>query len=104
MFADDLILLSETSYGLQKSLLTLECYCNKWHFSVNVAKTKIIVFNKRYDLITSKFTINGKVIEIVKTHVYLEIEFSSSGNFKISIEKLFNMASKALIPCAKTTL
>ena len=42
MFADDLVLLSETAHGLQNSLTNLGNYCDQWGLDVNLDKTKII--------------------------------------------------------------
>jgi hypothetical protein len=39
MFADDILLLSESAEGLQKSLDKLSEYCKKWQLPVNVKKT-----------------------------------------------------------------
>jgi len=46
LFADDAVLISETREGLQKSLDSLYEYCCKWKLTVNVEKTKIMVFRK----------------------------------------------------------
>ena len=46
LYADDIVLLSETVSGLQKGLLLLEEYCDRWKLSVNVSKTKVVVFRK----------------------------------------------------------
>ena len=43
--ADDFILISETSVGLQKLLARLEKYCRRWHILLNVAKTKTNMWN-----------------------------------------------------------
>ena len=48
MYADDIVLLSDSSFGMQKSLFLLEVFCKKWHLSVNTEKTKVIIFNKRF--------------------------------------------------------
>ena len=45
--ADDLILISETSSGLQRLLDKLSKYCRRWHLLLNVIKTKIIIFDKK---------------------------------------------------------
>ena len=37
---------SETREGLQKGLNDLNDYCNKWGISVNIPKTKIVVFRR----------------------------------------------------------
>ena len=41
MFADDVLLLSETPEGLQNSINKLNEYCFKWQLSVNVKKPKL---------------------------------------------------------------
>ena len=48
MYADDIVLLSDSSFGIQKSLFILEVLCKKWHLSINTGKTKVIIFNERF--------------------------------------------------------
>lgn len=40
LFADDLMLLSETKEGLQQSLNKLSTYCDNWQLSLNVKKSQ----------------------------------------------------------------
>ena len=40
MYADDVILLSETASGLQECLKSLESFCKTWGLEVNIKKTK----------------------------------------------------------------
>ncbi len=47
LFADDLILFSETIEGLQKLLDRLFNYCSKRHPILSLTKTKVMVFNNR---------------------------------------------------------
>ena len=42
MYADDLILISESKEGLQKQINKLSEYCDKWKLEVNVKKSKIM--------------------------------------------------------------
>ena len=42
MFADDLVLMSESANGLQKCLSKLQHYCDTWSLKVNVSKTKVV--------------------------------------------------------------
>ena len=46
MYADDMILFSESVDELQKMLNMLSIYSDKWSLSVNVFKTKTMVFRK----------------------------------------------------------
>ena len=46
MYADDIVLFSETEDGLQSGLNVLHDYCQKWKLTVNTQKTKIVIFRK----------------------------------------------------------
>ena len=43
LYADDLVLLSETEQGLQKQINTLKEYCDKWKLRINTKKTKTLI-------------------------------------------------------------
>ena len=46
LYADDLILISHTSEGLQKSLDTLSKFCNDWLLNINLKKNESYYFSK----------------------------------------------------------
>ena len=46
LYADDLLLLSEAENGLKEYIARLGHYAKVWKLSVNLKKTKIVVFNK----------------------------------------------------------
>ena len=48
MYADDMVLFSESQEGLQHMLNTLSEYSAAWNLNVNTSKTKIVVFRNRY--------------------------------------------------------
>ena len=46
LYANDIVLLSETDSGLQNCLINrLHSYCESWKLEVNIDKSKVIVFN-----------------------------------------------------------
>ena len=47
MYADDLLIISETEAGLDNSLQRLEKYAKRWKLKISQKKTKIMVFNKQ---------------------------------------------------------
>ena len=47
LFADDLVLVSQTECGLQSQLNALHAFCENKGLTVNLAKTKAVVFNQR---------------------------------------------------------
>ena len=46
LWADDIVMFSETKEGLQQCLDNLSNYCKKWKLEINLKKTKSIIFNK----------------------------------------------------------
>ena len=44
LYADDLLIISESEEGLQNCISILEQYCNRWKLEVNLDKTKVIIF------------------------------------------------------------
>jgi hypothetical protein len=46
MYADDVILISESAHGLQNCLNKLSDYCETWNLCINIDKTKVMIFNK----------------------------------------------------------
>ena len=66
MYADDLVLLSESEKGLQNSLDKLKAYSKKWNLTVNLKKSQVIVFNKAGHLLSKfKFKYGMKRLETV---------------------------------------
>ena len=81
MFADDIILVSNSQQGLQNCLNKLHGYCTKWKLKVNIMKSKIIVFNKAGRSSNLVFKYGNSVLDCVRNYKYLGIDFSVSGNF-----------------------
>ena len=46
MYANDTVILSETSEGLQTALNLYSDYCAVWKLKINVSKIKVVVFAK----------------------------------------------------------
>ncbi len=93
MYADDMVLLSTTPTGLQKSLTLLGIYCKRWQLEVNLEKTKIMFFNKRH--IVDIFMYNNQPVEIVNKYMYLGVELCKSGSFTNAINVLYKSALRA---------
>ena len=45
LYADDIVLISDTSEGLQRHLNALKLFCTYKGLSINMDKTKVMVFN-----------------------------------------------------------
>ena len=79
MYVDDIVLLSESPIGLQNCLNNLLEYCSQWKLSVNLKKTKVVIFNTNSNSLAicrnNDFYFNNNKIEQVRSYEYLGIIF-----------------------------
>ena len=101
LYADDLVLLSESLQGLQNSLTKLSHYCDEWGLQINISKTKSLVFNNTGRTTSHKFYINNTPIENSRNYVYLGVTFSKSGSFTEVKNNLYHKGLKALFKVKK---
>lgn len=96
LYADDTIVLAESEAELQAALNAVSVYCNDWHLTVNLSKTKIIIFSNGRITKHRDFTFNGKPVEVVDDYVYLGTTFNYNGSLSKAIEKQIDQAQKAM--------
>ena len=103
MWADDILILSETEEGLQKKLDSLGRYSKANKLTVNTKKTQCMVFNKTGRLLKNyKFTYNNTVLECVREYKYLGFLVTPSGEIASGLKDLRNRAMKALAKMRKS--
>ena len=98
LWADDLILMSDSIEGLQKQLDGLFKFCSQFQMIVNELKTKVMVFGKKSG--TESFKFNNKTLDIVEQYKYLgcifnEIKISTGNVNRVMPEFLAEKAMKA---------
>ena len=104
LWADDLILISDSSEGLQKQIDGVFEFCRKSQMIVNSLKTKVMLFgNCRKNC---SFTFNGTSLDIVNEYKYLGIIFNSIQRsngciFKCMKKYTCDKALKACFACLK---
>jgi hypothetical protein len=96
-----LVLISDSKQGLKKQLDILDTYCKDWCLTVNINKTKIIIFNKTGRLIKDNFILDGQEIECIIRYKYLGIIISASGKFGEARKILYNKALKGFFKLMK---
>ena len=97
MYADDIILFSETEDGLQNGLNILHDYFKKWKLTVNTQKTKVVVFRKGGILSRQTHFYYGDLeIDIVNKFTYLGIVLQSGGAFTEAHNALAGQALKSI--------
>ena len=98
LYADDLVLLSESQKGLQSCLTKLERYTNRWKLNINKKKSKILLIGtpaQRRTYATTNWVFDSNVLEHVNEYCYLGIMINSSGTFKKALKALHNKALRA---------
>ena len=82
-FADDLILLSTTKEGLQNSIDCLSEYCIKSKLTVDLDKTKAMIFsNKKIDTAEHCFYYNHSIVHLEHEYKYMGIIFTYNGKLR----------------------
>jgi hypothetical protein len=101
LYADDLVIISKTKEGLQKSLDKLSNYCAKWQLEVNTCKSQVMIMTKSGKIPKENFTCCGITLQNVKEYNYLGTTISNTGSFKPAMSTLKNKGMKALYKLKK---
>ena len=70
IWADDIIILSETEDGLRKILKSMEEYCKENELTLNTEKNKCMIFNKGGHLLRKHFQFNDTMLETVRSYKF----------------------------------
>ena len=95
LYADDTVILCDSAESLQKSLNIYAQYCATWKLTVNLDKSKIMIFSKRGNQLQT-FSLNGTNLEIVKEYKYLGVLFSKNNTFYSTKKHIAEQGTKAL--------
>ena len=95
LWADDIILLSETEDGLNTLLAELKIYSDINQLKVNTEKTKCMIFNKTGRLIRKTFYLGTNRLENVRSYKYLGLVITPSGEIRSALDDLRGRALKA---------
>jgi len=97
MYADDIVLLSTCPNELQQMIDALSVYCRTWSLSVNLEKSKILVFREGPRLSRSlSWTYNNSPIEIVNEYKYLGVLLTYNMSFRKHLSLKLESAKNAL--------
>ena len=86
---------------MQSVLNIFQSYCDKWKLTVNVNKTKVLVFSKRKCQKNFNFTLNGEKLDVIDSYTYLGITFKCNGWFVDARKRFVEQAQKSLFAIYK---
>ena len=83
LYADDLVIFSKSKNGLQDYLDSLSEYCKENDLSVNLNKTKVLIFNNCGTTMNKHVLYyRGSKLDNVSNYKYLGLQFSVSGELR----------------------
>ena len=97
-YADDLILLSDTPFGLNQTLRLLTNYCDTNRLIVNTKKTTVMIFHRGVITDLKKrlsFRFGDERLEIVDQYKYLGVIFKDTGMFVVAASAFVRAARSA---------
>ena len=93
-----MVLCSDTVGDLQKQLCVLEQHCIMWGMTVNLTKSRIVVFRKGDTLRDNEmWYYNKQRMEVVANYKYLGVMFSNTLQWVAAQNALTKQGNKALI-------
>ena len=98
LYADDLVMLSESKAGLQRCINKACNFAKAKYLTINVKKSKTMVFNLAGKFIRDSFTLDSIVLEPVQSFCYLGVDIKCSGTVKHAMSVLNDKGGKALRP------
>ena len=108
LYADDTIICCESEKQLQLALDAMYNYCKNNKLTINVMKTKIVVFSRGKIRKKPCFLYNGHIVEVVHDIKYLGIKINYNNKFNVTVKDLYDRASKAMFSlmckCRKLSL
>ena len=95
IWADDLLLLSESEHGLNNMLRNLDEYTKSNLIRVNLDKTNCMIFNKSGRLIRRTFMFGSKKVEMTREYKYLGFLMTPSFSIPRALADLRDRSLKA---------
>lgn len=102
LFADDIVLLSDTARGLQNQINILNDACKNLSLNINKEKTKVMVFRKGGFLAKhEKWLLDGNELEVVNEYTYLGFVFTTKMSLQKGVDALAVKGRRACVDCVR---
>ena len=97
LYADDVVLMSDSADGLQNQLTALNNWSVKWNLRINSDKTKIVHCRKASSpRSTHNFKLGDKSVDYVSAYRYLGFTISETLDYTVGVSELGTASSRAL--------
>ena len=96
LYADDIVLISDSREILQSMLDIVSTYATKWRFELNKKKSQVVIFGASYPHST-KWRLAGGFIDTVNSYKYLGIELTRKLNWGPYIKRISDKAKRNMV-------
>ena len=96
LFADDTVIFGNSKEDLQSALNVFSEYCDEWKLTVNISKTKVMVFSGGRLPNNLRFYFKNTELQIVNEYKYLGIFVSRTDTFLKTKRHIAEQANIAL--------
>ena len=96
LFADDTVIFGNSKEDLQLTLNVFSEYCDDWKLTVNISKTKVMVFSGGRLPNNLRFYFKNTELQVVNEYKYLGIFVSRTGTFLKTKRHIAEQANIAL--------
>ena len=104
LYADDLVLFSESVEGLQRQIDKVREYCNLWGLEVNLDKTFCMVFRRGGRLAAREnWSYGGSKLQVTSKFKYVGIRFTCGHAWQHHIQVTLSQARKVMFMLRKLT-
>ncbi len=92
VYADDAVLLSWTSHGLQHLIDGMHQFCHSMGLTISPTKTEVVVFHPQPSNSQPTWHVHGNILPVSPSFNYLGLIFHQSGDMVPAIERLLQNA------------
>ena len=98
LYADDIVLLSDSPKGLQTLLNVLYSWSETWKLEVNLSKTKIVHYRQgpKTPQTDFSFTYGDNTVEVCPSYKYLGLVLNEFLDYGVTCKTIAQSASRAL--------
>lgn len=97
LYADDIVILSDSPYALQSMIDDLQTYCLKWSLCANLDKSKVMIFRTGSRIPSNlRFNFGESSLEIVNSYKYLGIVLTYNLSIKKHLSSKLSSAKLAI--------
>ena len=101
LYADDLLLMSDSTEDLQLGIDILYDSCTQWKLNINIEKSAVVIFRKGSLSVDDHYLFGDTLLTVTNTYSYLGMLLSDRGKFDVLQKALQIVVLGLFLSCIK---